>query len=165
MNEKKVIHFLKHNIITMFGVPSSVIFYNATYFSSLKNYDFALENGISLKNSSNYYPRGNGLSYSTNKNLIRIIKKIVYSKQRNRHDALVNSVWVDCVYTKPSLKTSPYFLMYGKQVIHPPKLYLSSLQIYQESRSKPCLVAKSRIDTLIKLEVERRKVKDKIYMH
>ena len=45
----------------------SLVFDNATYFSSLKLYEFALENGIFLKHSCNYYPHGNGLVESTKK--------------------------------------------------------------------------------------------------
>jgi hypothetical protein len=65
-----VISFLEQNIITRFGVPNSLMFDNETYFSSLKLSQFALEKGIILKYSANYYPQGNGLAKSTNKNII-----------------------------------------------------------------------------------------------
>ena len=61
----------------------SIMFFLATYFWSLKLYDFALQNDIVIKNSSNYYLQGNGLGDSTNRNLIRIIKKTFLSDQRN----------------------------------------------------------------------------------
>jgi hypothetical protein len=38
---------------------------------------FSLEKGIKLKYSASYYPKGNGLAESTNKNLIKIIKRTV----------------------------------------------------------------------------------------
>ena len=79
VNNQEFISFLQQNIISCFGVPVSLVFDNATYFSSFKLYDFALQNGIVLKHSSNYYLQGNGLTESTNKNLIGIIKKTVYS--------------------------------------------------------------------------------------
>jgi len=62
VNDQEVINFLRQNIITMLDITTSLIFDNATYFSLLKLYDFALENGIVLKHSSNYYPQGNNLS-------------------------------------------------------------------------------------------------------
>jgi len=58
VNDEEVINFLKQNIISRFGIPTSLVFDNATYFSSLRLYDFSLENGIVLKHSTNYYPRG-----------------------------------------------------------------------------------------------------------
>jgi len=79
VNDQEVINFLKHNIISRFGIPNSFVFYNEMYFSSFRLYDFALENGIISKHLANYYPHGNGLAESTNKNLICIIKKIVFS--------------------------------------------------------------------------------------
>ena len=36
MNENEVIHFLQPNIVTRFGVPSSLVFYNPAYFCSIK---------------------------------------------------------------------------------------------------------------------------------
>ena len=70
VNEDMVINFLQENIMTRFGVPISLVFYNASYFSSIKIIYFSYENKINLHYSSNYYPRGNGLAKSTNKNLI-----------------------------------------------------------------------------------------------
>ena len=77
MNEDAVIDFLQENNMTRFGVPISLVFYNAYNFSSIKLIEFANEKGIKLHYSANYYPQGNGLAESTNKNLIRILKKTV----------------------------------------------------------------------------------------
>jgi hypothetical protein len=74
VNDEVVINFLEQHIITRFGVPNSLVFYNATYFSSLKLTEFSLEKGITLKYATNYYPQGNGLVESTNKNMIHILK-------------------------------------------------------------------------------------------
>jgi len=133
MNDQEVINFLQQNIISCFSVLVSLVFDNATYFLSLKLNEFSLQNGIVLKHSSNYYPQGNGLAESTNKNLIRIIKKTIFSEQRNWHTSLTNALWDDCVTPKPSLNTSPYFLVYDKEAILPPNIFLPALQLSQES--------------------------------
>ena len=114
VNDQEVINLPKHNIITKFDILTSPFFYNKTYLSSLKLYYFALENGIFLKHLANYYPQGNVLAKSTNKNLICIIKNILFSEQINWHTTFVNSLWVDRVMPKPSINNSPYFLVYGK---------------------------------------------------
>lgn len=150
VNNEKVINFLKHNIITRFGILTSHFFDNETLFSALKLYDFSLENGIVLKNLANYYPHGNDLVELTNKNLICIIKNIMYYEQRNWNNALVNVLWAYCVIPKSSLRTSPYLLVYGKEAILPPNIYLPTLQISQESWGKPCLLVQSRINTPLK---------------
>ena len=55
INDNEVIQFLQQNIITRFGVPSYLVFDNATYFSSLKIVGFAVKHNINLKHSANYY--------------------------------------------------------------------------------------------------------------
>ena len=75
--------FLQNHIMTKFGVPISLVFYNASYFSSIKLTAFANEKGIKLHYSANYYPQGNGLAESKNINLIRILKKTVIENQRS----------------------------------------------------------------------------------
>ena len=50
------------------------MFDNASYFSGNAMTKFSLKKGFKLKYSANYYPQGNGLVESTNKNLIRITK-------------------------------------------------------------------------------------------
>ena len=77
VNEDAVMDFLQDHIMTRFGVPVSLVFYNATYFSSIRLTAFAHEKGIKLHYSANYYPEGNGLAESMNNNLIRIFKKTV----------------------------------------------------------------------------------------
>ena len=74
--------FLQDHIMTRFGVPISLVFDNASYFSSIKLTTFANEKGIKLHYSVNCYPQGNGLAESTNKNLIRILKKTGYRKSK-----------------------------------------------------------------------------------
>ena len=63
---------------------------------------------------ANYYPHGNGLAESTNKSLIRILKKTVIKNHRSWHVALPNALWDDRVTPKNSLGLSPYTLVYGK---------------------------------------------------
>ena len=77
VNEDAVMDFLQDHIMTRFGVSIFLVFDNATYFSSIRLTGFAHEKGIKFHYSANYYPQGNGLAESSNKNLIRILKKIV----------------------------------------------------------------------------------------
>ena len=76
-----MISFVTDNIITKFGVPESIVYDNTMYFSSSKLTEFALQYGIKFKYSANYYPQGNGLAKSMNKNLLNIIKKTVAQHQ------------------------------------------------------------------------------------
>ena len=77
VNEDAIMDLLQDHIMTRFGVLISLVFYNASYFSSIKLTEFSNKKGMKLNYSDNYYPQGNGLAESTNKNLIRILNKIV----------------------------------------------------------------------------------------
>ena len=131
INKNQVIAFLTENIISRFGIPDYIVFYNAKYFLSLKLTEFALEYGIKLKHSANHYPWGFGLAESMNKNLVNIIKKIVDQKPRNWHAKLSLALWVDSITPKASIKNSPFFLVYGKEEILPTHIFFPSLQLYQ----------------------------------
>ena len=111
-----------------------LVFDNATYFSSIILTTFCHERGIKLHYSANYYPQGTGLAKSTNKNLIRILKKTVIENQISWHLALLNDLWAYRVTPKNSLGVSPYTLVYGKEAILPPNIMLPSSIIAQESR-------------------------------
>ena len=130
VNSEQVISFLDSFIITRFGVPESLIFDNETYFSSVKLMEYALEKGIKLKYSANYYPQGNGLVEFSNKNLIKILKRTVVNHHRNWHNPLSNALWDRKVTPKATIGNSPFFLVYGKEAILP-HLFFPSLQLSQ----------------------------------
>ena len=143
--------------MTRFGVPISLVFDNATYFSSIRLTIFSHEKGIKLHYSANYYPQGNGLAESTN---IRILKNTVIENQRSWHSALPNSLWDDSITPNNSLGVSLYTLVYGIEVILPPNIMLPSSIIAQESRVSDNEVLQVRIHNLLKAEESRSKARE-----
>jgi hypothetical protein len=154
LNTSQVISFLNSNIITRFGISECLVFDNASYFSSLEMSDFALEKGIKLKYSVSYYPQGNALAESTNKNLIKIIKRTVFENHKNWHNALFNAIWADRVTPKTVVGNSPFFLVYDREAILPPYV-LPSLQLSQKVQEENCPPLEIQINTLLKLEEVR----------
>ena len=94
-NINSVISFLESNILTRFGVPKYLVFDNSSYFNSIDLTQYTLENGIKVKYYANYYPHGNGLAESSNKNLINILIKTTADNHRDWHTNLFNSLWAD----------------------------------------------------------------------
>jgi hypothetical protein len=113
----------------------------------------------------NYYPQGNGVEKSTNKNLLRILKKKVVENQRNWHNLLHKALWSNRITPKEAILNSPYFLVYEQEVILPNGIYLPSLQLSQYSKGQPSSVIQQIIDTLFMLEEEREKAKSKLMAH
>jgi hypothetical protein len=114
VNTNQVILFLEAHIVSRFGIPESLVFNNAYYFSSMDLNFFSLEKGIKLEYYASYYPQGNGLVESTNKNLIKILKRIVSKNHKNWHTALFYALWEDRVTPKTTIGNSPFFLVYGR---------------------------------------------------
>jgi transposase InsO family protein len=106
-----VIQVIEQQLIKRFGVPFVLVFDNAAYFSSTLLTEFTLEKGIIIRYSANYYPQGNGVAESTNKNLVRILKKTVAENQRNCYNLLHNALWADRVTPKEAVGNSPYFMV------------------------------------------------------
>jgi hypothetical protein len=73
--------FLEERIITRFGVLATTTNGNAKSFSSIALNEFFFKYGIVLSHSSNYYPQGNGLGESNNKNIMNIVKKYCWRKK------------------------------------------------------------------------------------
>src|SRR5713226_5283717 len=112
---------------------------------------------MKLHYSANYYPQGNGLAESSNKNLIRILKKTIIENQRSWHSVLPNALWADRVTPKSSIGVSPYTLVYGKEVILPPNIMLPSFILAQDSKGSDDEVLQIRIYNLLKAEEARSK--------
>ena len=97
-------------------------------FLSIELTQFALEKGIRIRYSANYHPHRNGLAESTNKNLLKILKRTISVHHRDWHTELVNALWADRVTPKVAIGNSP-FLVYGTEAILPSNLFLPSLQL------------------------------------
>ena len=121
--------------------------------------EFEIKRGFKLKYSANYYPQGNGLAESTIKNLIKIIKIIVDQNQKNWRKYLIFALRADRITHKASIGTSPFNLLYGKEVVIPSKLILPSLALVQLIEENPSSSIQLRFDQILKLEEESEKAK------
>ena len=112
---------------------------------------------IKLVHSTSYYPQGNGLAESSNKSLVRIIKKLLEDNKRSWDSKLKFALWADRVTTKKSTGNSPFKLGYGTEVVFPIQLILPIAKFLQEEQNEEDDMAK-RITDL----VEVHKIKDQL---
>jgi len=97
--------------------------------------------------------------------MICILKKTITKNHWNWHNALSNALWANKVILKEALWTSPYYLLYKKEEIIPPNIFLPSLQVSQASRGEPSSTLQNRIDMSIMLEEEKEKAKNNFSAH
>jgi hypothetical protein len=77
-----VMKFLYENILIKFGCPKGLVIDNVTTFKDDALVETCNSMGIQLVHSTYYYPQGNGLVESSNKSLVRIIRKMLEDNQK-----------------------------------------------------------------------------------
>jgi len=137
---------------------------NDPTFKSKSMISFCERNGIILKNSTSYYPQGNGLAESTNKNIISSIKKMLSHKKKDWDKMLKYALWVDRVTTKKSIGTSPFQLVYGVDAIFPIRLSFLVINLMQDIKEEANEVNR-RMLQIVQLQQEREALieKDEVY--
>ena len=119
-----IIKFLLENIFSRFGTPRKLVTDNAHAIKSVKMQNFCQNYNVILSHSTPYYPQGNGLAESSNKSLVRIIKKLLADNKKGWDSKLIFALWVDRTSSKKSISTSPFQLVYGVDVVIPMQLAL-----------------------------------------
>eukprot|EP00253_Pinus_taeda_P006080 PITA_06080 len=159
--EKVIMDFIENNIITRFGVPAKITTDNAKAFSSLEFSSFCFKYGIVLSHSSNYYPQGNGLVESSNKNPITIIKKIIGDNKWAWDSKIKYALWAYTITKKQATGKSPFELVYGLDVTLPVHLKLPSYQLLQHFSTNKDVV-QNIIDQILELDEAHRTAFDSI---
>lgn len=158
--------FLKDYILVRFGVPQKIVADNASYFSYEELTMFFYEHQITLSHSFDYFPQGNGLAESSNKNLIVIMKKLVDECARNWHKKVYEALWANRTTPKRAIGMAPFELVYGvkAKLSLPLELSPAKLQtVVEDSLFQNAL--EKRIMYVMKLEEERELLVDRISEH
>ncbi|XP_059066218.1 uncharacterized protein LOC131857560 [Cryptomeria japonica] len=152
-SKSKVLDFLE-DLTCWYYPPKTVISDNVHAFTGSRITQFTLSRGIYLKTSSSYYPQGNGLVESTNKNLIQVIKRIGF-EYKEWHHHLRNALWADRIMPKQILKNSPYKLVYGKDALFPLSLEILTLQLLKSMEVAENVPMVVRLAEIMELEEAR----------
>ena len=75
---------------------------------------FAKSYKIKLLNSSPYYFQANGQAESSNKVLIKLIKKKIEESSRRWHEVLSKALWAHRISRHGATKVTPFELVYGQ---------------------------------------------------
>jgi hypothetical protein len=85
-----------------------------------------------LSHSSNYYPQGNGLAESSNKNLMNIVKKIV-GENKKAWDSKIKYAYGKTITTNTSTGNTPFELVYGLEAKLPINLQIPTLFLHNNT--------------------------------
>ena len=159
-----IMDFLEENILARFGCPRRIVVDNASSFKSKQMINFCHKYHISLNHSTSYYPQGNGLEESSNKSLVRIIKKFLEDNKRSWNTKIEYALWAHRISTKREIGMSPFKLVYGTEVIFPTSLGVPVMKYFQEQQDELNHMQR-RINQIIELEEQRNKACDKVHIH
>ena len=126
--------------------------------------DFYHKYHIILNHSTAYYPQGNGLAESSNKSLVRIIKKLLEDDKTSWHTKLKYALWADRISTKRAIGMSLFQLVYGTEVVFPASLGVPVMRYFQDQQEEPNHMQR-RINQIIELDERRNKAYDKVQSH
>ena len=110
---------------------------NSPAFKSRKMVNFCHKYHISPNHSTTYYPQGNGLAESSNKSLVRIIKKLLEDNKKAWHTKLKYALWAGRISTKRAIGMSPFQLVYGAEVIFIASLGVPVMKLFPVLSLKP----------------------------
>nr|XP_033509579.1 uncharacterized protein LOC117274413 [Nicotiana tomentosiformis] len=131
---KKVVEdFVQNNIICRFGIPESIITDNAANLNSDVMREICEKLRIVHRNSTAYMSKMNGVVEVANKNIKRILRKIV-DNQMQWHEKLSFALLVYRTTLRTSTRATPYMLVYVTEVLIPAEVKIPSLRVIQEAK-------------------------------
>jgi transposase InsO family protein len=129
MAHKEVIEFITEHIIHRFGIPQTLTTDQGTSFISSQVREFIESYKIRLLNSSPYYVQANGQAKSSNKTLIKLIKKKIEDNLRRWHEVLSEALWAHRISRHGATKITPFELVYGQEVVLPIEVNLTAYRL------------------------------------
>jgi hypothetical protein len=87
-----------------------------------------------LLNSSSYYAQANDQDESSNKTLIKLIKKEIEDNLRRWHEVLSKALWDHRISRHGATKVTPFKFVYGQEVILPVEVNLVAYRLAKQNK-------------------------------
>jgi hypothetical protein len=133
MTHKEVIGFITEHIIHRFGIPQTLTTDQGTSFVAKEVRDFVNSYGIKLLNSSPYYAQANGQVESSNKTLVKLIKKKIEDNTKRWHEVLYEALWAHRISRHGATKVTPFELVYGQKAVLPVEVNLGAYRLAKQN--------------------------------
>ena len=133
MTHWEVIEFITEHIIHRFGIPQTLTTDQGSSFISKEVRVFIESYKIKLLNSSPYYAQVNGQAESSNKILIKLIKKKIEENPKRWHEVLSEVLWAHRISRHGATKVTPFELVYGQEAILPVEVNLDAYRLAKQN--------------------------------
>ncbi|XP_070025267.1 uncharacterized protein [Nicotiana sylvestris] len=126
ITKKAVVDFVHSNIICRFGIPMTIITDNAANLNSHLMREICEQFKIKHRNSTPYRPKANGVVEATNKNVKKILRKMIQSS-RQWHKRFSFALLGYRTTVRTSVGETLYLLVYDTEVVIPAEVEIPSL--------------------------------------
>ncbi|XP_060170576.1 uncharacterized protein LOC132601513 [Lycium barbarum] len=154
VTKKVVVDFIHSNIICRFGIPKTIITDNAANLNSHLIKEVCEQFKIVHHNSTPYRPKANGAVEAANKNIKKILRKMIQGS-RQWQEKLPFALLGYRTTIRTSVGATPYLLVYGTEAVIPAKVEIPSLRIIVEAEIDYTEWVKSRLDQLSLIDEKR----------
>ena len=156
----RVAKFIISHIIYRYGVPHELISDRGEHFRGEVD-TLVQEYGIQHHRSSAYRPQTNVAVEAMNKNIKRILRKMVETS-RDWLEKLPFALWSYRTSFRTSIRATPYSLIYGIEAVLPIEIEMGSLRVALEHQIFETEWAQSRYDQLSLLDERRLRAADHV---
>ncbi|XP_059311478.1 uncharacterized protein LOC132063062 [Lycium ferocissimum] len=154
VTKKVVADFVRNNIICRFGIPESIITENGAILKSHLMKEMCAQFRIIHRNSTAYRPQMNGAVETANKNIKKILKKMI-DNYKDWHEQLPYALLGYHTTARTSTGATPYLLVYGTEAVIPVEVEIPSLRIIQEAELDDAEWIRKRYEQLALIDEKR----------
>ena len=146
-------NFIEKSLIYKYEVPHYIVTDNGVQFQ-VETVELLQRYGIEHHKSSLYRPQDNGAVEAANKNVKRILSKMVKT-YKEWSEYLPFALWGYRTTTRTATGQTQFSLVYGCEAVLPIEIEIKSLRVLMEAKTHESEWARKRYDHLVSLDEKR----------